>query len=136
MRNWPASPRSGKPLENWNAPGVEKRKLTVSKKVMTAPMLPTKESFAENEKRAHTDQHGDNNLDRSDEIRNGLQTEDVVKPEAVEEAVAFFGRFERKVHDRSQTRVREKHAREMAPPSPMGDVSLSLAKVGGAWRSN
>jgi hypothetical protein len=40
-------PNRGNPCENWNAPGVEKRKLTVSTKVMMALMLPMKESLAE-----------------------------------------------------------------------------------------
>jgi hypothetical protein len=35
-----------------NAPGVEKRKLTVNTNVMMAPMLPMKESLAENGRRA------------------------------------------------------------------------------------
>ena len=52
MRNWPASPKKGNPCENWNAPGVEKRKLTVSTKVMMAPVLPMKESLADNGRRA------------------------------------------------------------------------------------
>jgi hypothetical protein len=47
MRNCPASPSTGNPCDNSKALGVEKRKLTVSKKVMIAPRLPMKETLAE-----------------------------------------------------------------------------------------
>lgn len=47
IRNCPASPNTGNPYERCRAAGVENKKLTVSKKVMIAPMLPMKESLAE-----------------------------------------------------------------------------------------
>ena len=52
IRNWPASPSKGIPCENWNAPGVEKRKLTVNTNVIMAPMLPKKASLAEKGRKA------------------------------------------------------------------------------------
>ena len=47
IRNCPASPNTGNQCDKWRAPGVEKRKLVVSKKVIIPPMLPTSESLAE-----------------------------------------------------------------------------------------
>jgi len=47
IRNCPASPRTGKPYFNCAAPGVENRKLTVSRKVTTAAKLPTNDAFGE-----------------------------------------------------------------------------------------
>src|SRR5258707_10626587 len=48
IRNCPASPRTGKPYLNCAAPGVENRKLTVSRKVTIAATLPTNDAFGEN----------------------------------------------------------------------------------------
>src|SRR5712692_5755687 len=47
IKNCPASPRTGKPYFNCAAPGVENRKLTVSRKVTTAAKLPTNDAFGD-----------------------------------------------------------------------------------------
>src|SRR5207249_6966617 len=47
LRNCPASSNIGNQYQKWRAPGVEKRKLTVNRNVMIAPMLPMNESLAE-----------------------------------------------------------------------------------------
>jgi hypothetical protein len=60
IRNWPASPNTGRPCVNSKAPGVGKRKLTVSTKVMMAPRLPMNEILAE--KGRKSDKQGNDDL--------------------------------------------------------------------------
>jgi len=71
-------PEHRKPVREMERSGVEKRKLSVSKKVINS-------SDAANERelcreRPQHDERSDHNLDRSDQIGNSLKAEDSIKP--------------------------------------------------------
>src|SRR2546429_4029030 len=58
IRNCPASSNIGNQYQKWRAPGVEKRKLTVNRNVMIAPMLPMNESLADRKSTRLNSSHG------------------------------------------------------------------------------
>lgn len=78
IRNWPTSPKTGKPYFSYAAPGVENRKLTVSRNVTTAPKLPTNERpWGERTKR---NEDRDRDLNGPNQVGNSLHVQHTVYP--------------------------------------------------------